>query len=189
MKLAMIAAAAMLAAYGGAAATVKEPLDVPVKVYDDVSHLWCISGYMGKPGNFAVKEWCEENPHSGKHCIRIRAKGYGSWGGIMWQDPPNDWGESDGGYNLSKANTLVFWARGEKGGEKVNFYCGGLCGRERFKDSGSGGTGNVTLTKEWRRYRIALDWQDLTRIKTPFAFTVGADEMTFYLDDIEYIFQ
>ena len=45
------------------------------------------------------------------------------------------------------------------------------------------------LKKGWTRYRIALDGQDLSRMKTGFAFTLGGPAKTFYLDDIEYVNQ
>ena len=110
-----------------------------------------------------------------------------NWAGIMWQSPANDWGKADGGFNLTAANTLVFWARGEKGGERVKFFCGGLkdCA---FPDTGKGEV-EVELKKGWTRYRIALDGQDLLRMKTGFAFTLGGPAKTFYVDDIEYVNQ
>ena len=72
-----------------------------------------------------------------------------------------------------------------QGGEKVKFFCGGLkdCA---FPDTGKGEV-EVVLKKGWTRYRIALDGQDLSRMKTGFAFTLGGPAKTFYLDDIEYV--
>ena len=69
----------------------------------------------------------------------------------------------------------------------MKIFCGGLkdCA---FPDSG-GGSVEIVLRKEWTRYRIALDGQDLSRIKTGFAFTVAGGPLTFYLDDIEYVWQ
>jgi hypothetical protein len=46
------------------------------------------------------------------------------WGGVVWQHPANDWGDANGGFNLTGAKKLTFWARGEKGGEKVSFEFG-----------------------------------------------------------------
>ena len=71
-----------------------------------------------------------------------------------------------GGVNLENATMLEFWARGEKGGEKVNFFMGGIKNKP-FSDTGSGKR-EVTLKKTWTRYRIPLDGEDLSRIKTAF---------------------
>ena len=40
----------------------------------------------------------------------------------------------------------------------------------------------------WKRYTIDLDDEDLTRIKTPFLWTLGGRgrPLTFYLDDIHF---
>ncbi|MBQ9431773.1 MAG: hypothetical protein IJU44_09510 [Kiritimatiellae bacterium] len=160
---------------------------VPLPVFDDRPRHWHISGYMGNTSALKIDSACEANPHSGEKCLKVEYSASGDWAGVMWQNPPNDWGKQDGGFNLTKANTLVFWGRGASGGEKVKIFCGGLkdCA---FPDSG-GGSVEIVLRKEWTRYRIALDGQDLSRIKTGFAFTVSGGPLTFYLDDIEYVWQ
>ena len=160
---------------------------MPFTVYGDESQHWYVSGYMGNTGALKVEDGCAEKPRSGSACMKISYTANDNWAGIMWQSPANDWGKADGGFNLSAANTLVFWARGEKGGEKVKFFCGGLkdCA---FPDTGKSEV-EVELKKGWTRYRIALDGQDLSRMKTGFAFTLGGPAKTFYLDDIEYVKQ
>ncbi len=50
--------------------------------------------------------------------------GYG-WAGVLWQYPPNNWGNLGGGYPIPPGTTKVsFWARGKDGGEKVHFVSG-----------------------------------------------------------------
>ena len=82
---------------------------------------------------------------------------------------------------------LVFWARGEKGGEKVSFFMGGLKDT-KFRDTANAKLENIVLKKTWTRYRIPLDGQDLSTIKTGFGFNLGGqgEPFTFYLDDIVY---
>jgi hypothetical protein len=82
---------------------------------------------------------------------------------------------------------LVFWARGEKGGENVSFFMGGIKNKA-FSDTANRKLEDVKLRKEWTRYRIALDGEDLSRIKTGFGFNFGGQgrPFAFYLDDIEY---
>lgn len=164
--------------------------DVPFGLYGDgVPAHWYASGYMGNHTKLAVDEKCADSPHSGETCLKVSYNDGGNWAGIMWQSPANDWGDKPGGFNLSKANTLVFWARGAQGGEKVKFYLGGL-DKAKYPDSGHGEI-SLVLKKDWTRYRIPLDGEDLSCIKTGFAFTLGGSgaPFTFYLDDIEYIQQ
>ena len=165
----------------------RRPEKLPFAVYGDEPQHWFVSGYMGNVGALKVEDRSAETPHSGEACMKVSYSAGDNWAGIMWQSPANDWGKADGGFNLADANTLVFWARGEKGGEKVKFFCGGLkdCA---FPDTAKGET-EVTLKKTWTRYRIALDGQDLSRMKTGFAFTLGGPAKTFYLDDISYVNQ
>ena len=46
----------------------------------------------------------------------------------------------------------------------------------------------MKLKQEWKRYSIDLDDKDLSRIKTPFVWTLGGRgrPVTFYLDDIRF---
>ena len=69
------------------------------------------------------------------------------WAGVAWQNPANNWGEFDGGYNLTKAKKLSFWARGDKGGEIVEFKLGGTAAN--YPDSENLTTGALTLKNEW----------------------------------------
>lgn len=163
---------------------------LPCRIYGDgVQPRWYPSGYMGSTGNIKMNEGCTENPHEGRVCIRVDYTRPDNWGGVMWQDPPNDWGNKAGGVNLSGAATLVFWARGAQGGEKVSFSCGGLGADLRYHDTFKAELKDVELKTTWTRYRIPLDGKDLSTVKTAFCWVVGGNgrPITFYLDDISYI--
>ncbi len=168
---------------------VLKPVTMPYAVYrDGAPQKWYPSGYMGHARALKVNEKCRENPRSGATCMRVDYLDHYGWAGIFWQDPPNDWGDRPGGANLSKATTLVFWARGEKGGEKVDFFMGRL-EKGRYHDTAQAKLDGVLLKKEWTRYRIPLDGLDLSTIKTGFGFSFAneGEPFTFYLDDIEYV--
>jgi hypothetical protein len=109
------------------------------------------------------------------------------WAGIYWQDPPNNWGNAKGGYDLTGAKKLTFYAKGEKGGEVVaEFKIGGM--RGEYSDSTSVSIGPVTLTPEWKQYEIDLKNEDLSLVIGGFSFVISAMEnpngATFYLDEI-----
>ena len=144
------------------------------------------SGFMGNTGAIKVDANCNDSPHSGSKCMQVRYEAKENWGGVVWQDPANDWGDLPGGLNLTGASKLTFWARGQKGGEKVTFLCGLLKSDKLYHDTTMAKLEDVVLGKEWKQYSIDLKGRDLTRIKTGFAWTLGGqgEPVTFYLDDI-----
>ena len=166
--------------------------DMPCEVYtrDGKSPRWIASGYMGNVNALKMDlNWKGDDSADGV-CIRVGYNAADGWAGVQWQHPANDWGEKPGGFDLSQARTLVFRARGEKGGEKITFFCGGEPdGRiSPTRDTSRSEIKDIVLRPEWTRYRIPLDGRDLTRIKTGFGFSFGGSgaPFTFYLDDISY---
>ncbi len=57
-----------------------------------------------------------------------------------------------------------------------------------FYDTASGELKDIRLKQKWKKYTIDLKNKDLSRIKTPFSFTVVGQRqsVTFYLDDIRF---
>lgn len=129
-----------------------------------------------------------EQPHQGSTSLEVRLEPSTSWAGVAWQDPPQDWGEQPGGYDLSGAKRLSFWARGRFGGEKVSFGVGLLGSDVLYPDSDTAILKNVKLTDKWKRYQIKLKGKDLSRLKTPFwwSMTGSRGSQVFYLDDIAF---
>ena len=155
---------------------------------DDQPHSpYVPSGWVGNHGAVAYTPDCPDNPHAGKTCLKLEYRARTDWGGIVWQNPANDWGDKPGGFNLTGASKLTFWARGAEGGESVDFSFGGIGRDKPFHDTAAGKL-SVELTKEWKRFSIDLSGKDLTCIKSGFGWSVaGAGKpVTFYLDDIQY---
>ncbi len=101
------------------------------------------------------------------------------WCGIAVASAPDYWGETPGsGYDLSKAKKLVFYAKGEKGGESVQIKMA-VTGDKKFGDSARMPTATpwLTLTKEWTRYELPLEYKrsELKRVITPFVFVTSRD--------------
>jgi hypothetical protein len=130
----------------------------------------------------------KKTPHTGKTCIRVDYQARDGWAGIVWQSPANDWGDRAGGWDVSGAKQLKFWARGAQGTEVVNFQFGIIARDKRYFDTASGKLDKVRLTREWKEYSVDLRGKDLTRIKSGFGFSLAAqgDSVTFYLDDIRF---
>ena len=148
------------------------------------------SGYMGDVSDLKLAG-CYKNLHQeGYPCLKIMftAEGSMGWAGVTWQNPANNWGEFDGGYNLKKAKELSFWARGEKGGEIVEFKLGGTAANH--PDSENLTSGPITLTDTWTQYILELDKADLFYISAGFGLSVKQDAnpkgAIFYVDDVKY---
>lgn len=155
---------------------------------------YAASGYMPDGKCIQVDDAWTEDCKEGRSCIKTFfdsacvARNQ-NWGGIYWLDPANNWGERKGGFNLTGAKKLTFWARGERGDEViVVFKVGGVMGE--FPDSDSSEIGPVTLTRDWKQYTIDLKAKDLSRIIGGFAWVTNAPSnprsATFYLDDIHF---
>jgi hypothetical protein len=130
-----------------------------------------------------------ENPQAGEACIRMHYEGTYGWVGVAWQNPPNNWGDQDGGFNITGATELEFWARGEYGGEKISAGVGLLEADKAYPDSGKKTVDGIVLTRDWQRYSIPLKGIDLSSIKTGFFVTLTGRKtpVTVYLDSIRFI--
>ena len=110
----------------------------------------------------------------------------------------NDGFTDDQGLDLSGADSLRFFARGEQGGEKVEFFTAGFgwdewgnktvpCPDSAKKHS----LGFITLTKEWKEYVIDLRNADMSYIICGFGFVLSGEKSghgtsVFYLDEIRF---
>jgi hypothetical protein len=163
--------------------------NVPLAVYGDgVTSGYIPSGWMGNAAAVAMDEKHTINAKEGATCLKVDYRAADNWAGVVWQSPANDWGDAPGGHNLTGAKKLTFWARGEQGGEKVNFLVGIIGSEKKYPDSDKAELKDVTLTKDWQPYSIDLEGKDLTQIKTAFGWTLAGQgkPVTFYLDEIRF---
>lgn len=152
------------------------------------------SGFMPNGNCISFDDSWGENCQSGKTCMRIKydvacSRKDQKWAGIYWLNPANNWGSKKGGFNLTGAQKLVFWAKGEKGGEQVEeITVGGITGD--YPDTDKAVIGPIILTNEWQEYTVDLRGKDLSYISGGFSWStneeVNGDECTFYLDNIRY---
>lgn len=174
----------------------KKQAGMPFYVYADrgsINNHFIPSGYMGDYGDIKYDGASKEDPYLGDTCIKIVYSGKATqgarWAGVFWQNPSNNWGTIDAGYDLSKAAKLTFWAKGAKGGERIEeFKVGGIMGE--YSDSDSAAIGPVILNKEWTQYSIDLKGKDLSYIIGGFCWATNIDVnpegAAFYLDEIKY---
>ncbi len=169
---------------------------MPFYVYSDrssVKNHFIPSGWMGDYGDIKLDAAAADDPYLGDTCVKITYTGQGAqgarWAGIYWQNPANNWGTVDAGFDLSKATKVTFWARGVKGGERIEeFKLGGIMGE--YSDSDTAGIGPVILNKDWTQYTIDLKGKDLSFIIGGFCWATNVDVnpegAVFYLDEIKY---
>lgn len=169
---------------------------VPFYVYADrgsVNNHFIPSGWMGDYGDIKYDNGSKEDPYLGDTCVKIIYSGKATqgarWAGIYWQNPANNWGTVDAGFDLSRATKLTFWARGAKGAERIEeFKVGGIMGE--FSDSDTAAIGPVILNNTWTQYSIDLSGKDMSYIIGGFVWATNIDVnpegATFYLDEIKF---
>ena len=80
--------------------------------------------------------------------------------------------------DLTGASRIVFFAKGELGGERVSFLSLGrpstsLPPTSPFTNiTFESTTNNITLANDWTKYELSLNGTNLTNIKNPFGFIV-----------------
>lgn len=109
---------------------------------------------------------CLDDSLPGWSCIKItysplEPANYG-WAGIYWLYPDKNWGEYPG-HCIFGADSLIFWAKGESGGEQVEFKIGGINqfpGHDQTKPYQDScellSTGIISLSQYWKKYAIDL---------------------------------
>ena len=183
----------------GNAATANVPLLVkgeqrtplPFYVYRDSLQgmPWVPSGWMGSTDALTLDGDNTEDPYEGTASIKMRFTANVGWVGVAWQHPANNWGEQDGGFDLTGARQLELWARGAYGGEEISIGVGLLGSDTAHPDSVKKKIDSIVLTPEWKRYRIPLKRADLSSIKTGFVVTMvprQGSAVTVYLDSIRF---
>lgn len=95
------------------------------------------------------------------------------WAGIYWLYPDKNWGDKPG-KSLVGAKKITFLAKGEKGGEVVEFKSGGIQGKS--SDTLDVSIGKIALSSTWQKYTIDLSNQDLSNVIGAFAWFVSASD-------------
>lgn len=164
-----------------------------LQIYADHGHWadYAPSGRMGDLGDLGLDDGWPAQPHSGATSIRNSYAGKPDsaqgWAGIYWQYPRGDWGtDPRGGRDLRGCTSVTFYARGDRGGERITFQSGGISGR--YGDTMPKRGFTAVLGTSWQAYTIDLSGADLSRVVGVFGWiATRADNprgATFYLDDI-----
>jgi len=145
------------------------------------------SGWMGD-GKYGEKYLSIINESvliSGQRYVTLRFEyqpGPEKWAGIYWLHPDGNWGQSKG-LDLTGAKRITFYARGERGGEIIEFKSGGVQGKTN-KDSFEVSLGKRSLSKEWEEFSIDLTKANLSSVIGAFAWSApsnGDQTIIFYI--------
>lgn len=169
--------------------------------YTQKSKMWWNDGSLV----FDMDENWRDDPCSGFSCIRcsqmVEPDDWGGWMFLNGMLPEggstpalNDGSTPEQGLDMSGAKELRFFARGEEGGERVDFFtCGFGNGDPRVAYPDSAGQCKldaVILTREWQEYVIDLSAEDMSYIALGFGYVIssegGTGKKVFYLDDIRF---
>lgn len=147
-----------------------------------------------------------DSPHDGATAIRVEFQdanfgGFYLLNGILGPgdlSPQLNFGTvPNAGIDLTGATTLTFWARGQAGGETIDFFMGGV-GRDAntglpmnpYPDSTPVVKQTFVLTAQWAQYSLDLTGLDLSYVLGGFGWVASAalnpGGAVFFLDDIEY---
>ncbi|CAK0764567.1 exported hypothetical protein [Gammaproteobacteria bacterium] len=116
-----------------------------------------------------------------------------NWAGIVVPVHENYWGEwRASALDLSKAKKLVFYARGEAGGEQIQVKAA-IATDKPYGDSALIPITSawLPLEKDWKRFEIPVDGSQLQRVITPFSIMANKAHnpparITLYVDEIYY---
>jgi len=165
-------------------------LQLPIGVGDHYSPSgWMGDGELGER-HLSIRGIPET--HEGQSFVATKitySPGHLEWAGIYWLHPDKNWGDLPG-RTLQGAHVLTFLARGEEGGEVVEFKSGGVKNEERkHGDSYDKSIGRVVLNRHWTRYEIDLSKENLSMVIGAFAWIATADDnagdVVTYVGDIE----
>lgn len=162
--------------------------ELPFSVYRDGDDLPYIpTAYMGNYEAIEVDLHHTEEVYAGEAAIRISYLASRDWYGLGFVDPPGDWGDILGGYDLSGATTLRFWAKASYDNLPVKIGLGLLEDDRTYYDTDIR-MEEITLTQEWQPYEIKLRRMDLSCIRTGLVLFASGEGLThhIYLDEVVF---
>jgi hypothetical protein len=149
-----------------------------------------LSGWAGDLDVISTDEKWSTDFHSEPTCLKFvyspnDQQGEG-WAGRLWVDA--SYPKYSSGVSLADVEKLTFWARGDKGGERVEFRVGGAAISD---PQPSFTTHVVTLSEKWQSFTIDFtDRSNLDYVFCGFSWLttqeLNPNGCTFYLDYIQF---
>lgn len=163
--------------------------ELPFYVYEDGDDLPYIpTGYMGDFQHLKVDGKHKRERRSGGASLKITYDHTGGWYGLAFVDPPDDWGDRPGGFNLTGATKLTFWAKSTSDKVVATFGYGMIGENKPYYDTDKRSS-KEALTKEWKQYSVNIPKNaDLRCIKTGFTIYGGGigEPYSIWIDDVRF---
>ncbi len=160
---------------------------LPFYVYKDGTETpYISSAHMGNYEAIAVDLDHRDEVYSGTSSLKITYGARKDWYGVGFVDPPNDWGDILGGYDLSGAKTFSFWAKADDN-VKATIGFGLIDSDKPFPDTAKKSV-EVSLSTKWKKYKINLKRLDMSCIRSGlvvFSSSKGFPH-NIYLDDVVF---
>ncbi len=160
--------------------------DLPFYVYKDGKNdPYFATAYMGDMQYLKVDLQHKERVHSGMSSMKISYDHTAGWFGIGLVDPPDDWGDKPGGYNVTGAKKFSFWAKASSDNVLGTFGYGLIDKGKPYYDTDKKSI-KITLTTEWKKYEIDISKVDLRCIRSGFVIYSGGNGESFsiWIDDV-----
>ncbi|NND10615.1 MAG: hypothetical protein HKN96_05360 [Flavobacteriaceae bacterium] len=139
---------------------------LPFYVYKDGKDLpYVPSAYMGNIDAIGVELEHKSDVHAGTAALKISYNAKDNWYGLGFVDPPNDWGDMLGGYDISGAKKFTFWAKTDSKLQPVTIGFGLIGTDKPYPDSAKKQI-EIKLTNKWKQYSINLKKLDLGAIRS-----------------------
>lgn len=163
-------------------------MNLPFYVYRDGENIHFFpSAYMGNHEGISVDLKSKKDVFSGTSSLKLSYNDYHQWYGLGLVTPPDDWGDIEGGYDLSGATQFSFWAKSNENklSTKIGF---GLIKKDKpFPDSVIEHK-EINLTTKWKKYTIKLKNKDMTCIRSGLVIFSQANGKPhhIYIDDVVF---
>lgn len=161
---------------------------LPFYVYEDgYEQPYIPTAYMGNFKMMGLKMECVKEKHSGERSIKISYGDSDGWYGVACVDPPDDWGDEIGGYNVTGAKTYSFWAKSDTPGLEATIGFGLIDKDKKYPDTGKKSI-KINLTTEWTEYAINVEGLDLSCIRSGLTVYSGGSGAphTIWIDDVMF---
>jgi hypothetical protein len=161
---------------------------LPFYVYKDGKNdPYFATAYMGDMKFMKVDTENKDRVHSGMSCLKISYDNTGGWFGLGLVDPPDDWGDKPGGYNVTGATKYSFWAKASSENVTGTFGYGLVDKGKPYYDTDKKSI-KINLTTEWKKYEINISKEDLRCIRSGFVLYSGGNGEAFsiWIDDIVF---
>ena len=159
---------------------------------DDPANHYAPSIWWDDATAFFTTTWdCPDVPPvvGGNDSLKIEyLAGGAGWGELGWIEPHDNDGNnySNGGYDLTGATKLTFWAKCDTAGHQISVIVADFETAAYPDSTAPVKLENINLQTIWTQYEIDLTGKDLSKIQFGLLLCAWTPPYTFYIDEIKF---